>query len=972
MLQGILADQVVEMNTYPHFGDLLYQQLARIDRTPAWLAKRLGVNGGTVSRWLNDGARPGSPETIVRVADILGISSQVGRLLTAAGYGYQAAAQEGEAAPKDLEVFPPDPVARHNLPMPTTPFVGRQAEVEELLRLFGDPAVRLLTILAPGGMGKTRLALEVAARQCGKYRHGVYFVPPLAQGEADDLPVFIAAAVSYQLQSDARSPKQQLFDYLHGKEILLVLDSFEHLLPAAEFLHELLQTAPHIRLLVTSRERLKLSSETVFRLDGMDTPAQDVETAAGSSAAQLFLQGAARLRPAYMPTSEDWPAITKICRITQGMPLAILLAAAWIETLSPQEIAEEIGASIDFLAADLRDLPAYQRSISAILTQTWEQLTDSERAVLPFLSLFRGGFTRQAAQVVSGASLATLSALTDKALLWRDASGRYAIHELLGQYAEERLVASGCAGAARDAHCVYYMTLLSDNQARLKGQWQVAVFEELDRERENIHAAWRYALEQAQVSRLAQAMGVLFRYYEVRGYYHEGDLACQAMAALLTSSMQSVEPAQNSASSQNSNDEYQLLARLLTWRSAFNRRQGRAEIARQFCQQSLALLDRLSEDGQDTRADRAAALLLMGDLMWYADVEAAHGFLQESLALCRSTGDQWATAAVLRELGRVAFVSGLYEEAQRYAQESVTLRRNIDDQMGLPSSLALLNWVASAQGHLEQAERYAQEHYRTSRQSGNRTMLAQSFFNLGIPLLHNGRFADALATFEKSWTITQKLGDRHHLNSLNMSRSRARLHLGQYAEAGDLAQLALLTADEMGLISHRGGALTRLAEVRIVEGAYQEAEELLIESSAIFEEIGQPFHMVPVYSAYGYIAYHTGNFTLAQRSLSQLRHFAVEKHDFYAATYLPPLAAMLVSAHQKGSQSLERSLALYSAALRSPFVANSRWYADVAGHLITAKTTTLPHDIAQAARQRGRKWKIEEIIADIEQLVGHS
>ena len=313
-----------------------------------------------------------------------------------------------------VEISPSFPISppRHNLPTQTTPFIGQERELMDLSRLLNDPATRLVTILAPGGMGKTRLALEAAKNHLELGQDRVCFVDLATLTIAEDIVPTIADAAGYPFQQDERSPERQLLDYFREKQMLLVLDNFEHLLEGGGLVNKILQAAPKLKVLATSRERLQLSGETVFALDGMEFPdLETTEDALNYNGVKLFLQSAQRVRPDSALVADDLTHVARICRLVHGMPLGILLAAAWIDLLLPQEIAAEIGQSLDFLESELRDVPDRQHSIRAVFEYSWGQLSEAERNVLMQLSVFRGGFTREAAQSVAQASLRSLSVL---------------------------------------------------------------------------------------------------------------------------------------------------------------------------------------------------------------------------------------------------------------------------------------------------------------------------------------------------------------------------------------------------------------------------------------------------------------------------------------------------------------------------------------------------------------------------------
>jgi non-specific serine/threonine protein kinase len=371
---------------------------------------------------------------------------------------------------------------KHNLPAQTTPFVGREHELQHIANVFTNPDIRLLTIIGQGGMGKTRLMLEVAHRLMREndllseappfYADGVFFVELAALSAPENIITAIADAMSFQFQPDERSPKQQLLDFLRPKQVGLMLDNFEHLLAGAGIVHEILQAAPHVRITVTSRERLNLSGETLLHLEGMDFPDWETpEDALEYSAVKLFLQGATRANSAFTLKADDLVYVARICRQAEGLPLAIILAASWLPMLSISEIAVEMRQSLDFLQTELRDIPSRQRSMRAVFDYSWNLLNLNEQQIFTRLAVFSGSFTREAAEAVTGAHLRVLMSLTNKSLLRRHAeSGRYEIHELLRQYAEAYLQAAGETEMARNHHSIYYAKWLYQTNPMLTGQ----------------------------------------------------------------------------------------------------------------------------------------------------------------------------------------------------------------------------------------------------------------------------------------------------------------------------------------------------------------------------------------------------------------------------------------------------------------------------------------------------------------------
>jgi DNA-binding SARP family transcriptional activator/predicted ATPase len=404
---------------------------------------------------------------------------------------------------------------RHNLPHPLTPFVGRQREIAELSSLSQNPAHRLITMLGSGGVGKTVLAVEVARRQTGEFADGVWFVS-LAPLQADsDIAPAIAKALDIQL-SQPDHLEVQLIRYLRDHSMLLVLDNFEQVLSGAEFVATMLREAPQLRLLITSREALGLLSETPYYLGGLDVPEALSEVPPHqNSAVQLFIQTAQRAQHRFVPDRQELMDIGAICRTVQGMPLAIILAASWANLLAPADILREIGQSYDFLEANSVDLPERLRSIRRVFTSVWNRLTSTERHVCAALSVFRGGFTRTAAQHVAGATLPILKILVNKSLLQHDPyTLRYDMHELLRQYAGEQLDVE--RETVEQQHANYHLALVEQAEHHLFATDQIIWYRRIEDDYPNVLAAQQWFLERGQVEPALRMSGALGLFWQVR------------------------------------------------------------------------------------------------------------------------------------------------------------------------------------------------------------------------------------------------------------------------------------------------------------------------------------------------------------------------------------------------------------------------------------------------------------------------
>lgn len=431
---------------------------------------------------------------------------------------------------------------RHNLPVQTMPFVGRREELARLSSWLDDPECRLVTLLGPGGIGKTRLALEAAQSRLDSFRDGVRFVPLAALEQPEErqgvnpIVAALVEALTLSLRGDA-PVWEQLLAFLETRELLLVLDNVEPMLRHIDVVDAILRRAPRVKILVTSLERLNLQEEWLFFLRGMQVPEEDVPVGelGEYDAVQLFARRAKQVQPDFDLAAEA-SCVKGICQQVGGMPLAIELAAAWMRLMGCPAIAAEIAKDLDFLAGELRDVPPRHRSLRAVFDHSWLLLSEPEQAVMRQLAVFRGGFEREAAEAVTGASLTLLAALVDKSLLQACSGGRYQMHPLLQQYAETRLrqVPTECE-QARDRHCHLYLDLLRQQDAPMKSsgfrEAQQAIRADLD----NVRAAWRWALEREAIEQLRPALLSLFFFYSDAGWYLEGEESFRQLVVRLRS-----------------------------------------------------------------------------------------------------------------------------------------------------------------------------------------------------------------------------------------------------------------------------------------------------------------------------------------------------------------------------------------------------------------------------------------------------
>ena len=622
---------------------------------------------------------------------------------------------------------------RHNLPAATTPFIGRESEMAELAELIQTDTTRLITILAPGGMGKTWFALETARRFVeGRYTlfpNGIFFIPLAQLDNPNNIVTTIAEQLGIQFYG-TNEPKQQLLNYFRDKQILLVLDNFEHLLSGANLISEILETAPQVEIIVTSREKLNLHEETVFSLGGLHFPDWETpEDALKYTAVQLFMQSAKQARSDFVLHESDLDYLARICRLVQGMPLGLVLAAAWVEMLSLREIAEEINHSLDFLETDTRNLPDRQKSIRAVFEYSWKRLSEEQRSSFMKLAVFRGGFTRRAAQHITGTNIRTLQILLSKSLVMRVSKERYEIHELLRQYAEEELEQTGEVESTRDAHCHYYLQALAEREADIKGRRQIEALEEINADFENVRAAWNCAVTNSNLDMLNHIQEVFYWYCFLAEHIRDGEeLLNHALKQLASQTNWNTHPLKSRISTR--------LKLLRRWRIGYfeNPADNRIQI-----------LDNLEIAHQnDDLFETAINTLALGEIARALnDFHAALKLFETSADYFAQLNDKFYRAWALHFAATMVRYIGDYEQLNVLHKEALSLRQTIGDEIGVAYSLINLGLENIVGGHYLEGEKYARESLLHSESIGQKIGIALGYYGLAEIKFFEGKFDEA-------------------------------------------------------------------------------------------------------------------------------------------------------------------------------------------------------------------------------------
>jgi predicted ATPase/DNA-binding SARP family transcriptional activator len=752
------------------------------------------------------------------------------------GQAAQPAAPAAAPAPVEAAV----PRALPALPVEATPFVGRDKELAEIAALLEQPDCRLLTLTGPGGAGKTRLAIQAAyrARQAalangGGFADGVVFVPLAPVREPVHIVPAIAEAVGFKFfgrpeAEDPEWPRHQLLDYLREKRMLLVLDNFEHLLPGTALLTDLLEADRQVKLLVTSRERFNLREEWVLAVPGMSFPRGNGATPDGPapadveaySALQLFVQTARKVSADFRLQEEDRPHAVRICQLVEGLPLGLELAAAWTKTLTLREIALEIERSLDFLTSPLRNVAKRHHSLRAVFDYSWALLTPHEQAIFQRLSVFQGGFDREAAAAVAGAGLPALAALVDKSLLYRLPTGRYLLHQALRQFAAEQLAqAPDEPQATQSRHSAYFGRFVRDRMTALKGWGQKAALDQMSREIENLRAGFAFAAAHGAPAQVDDYLDGMYFFFEIRSRMMEGEeLLRQVMAVT----------APRAASS----DEWAgLLARMRGWRGWFCWRTARPGDAFEEGRLALAELRRLNDRAALAQVHLVAPLV---------SLEEAEAVFAASMAYFQETNDQWGIAQVMLRLGWLARERGNYPEARRIFNESLALRRAIGDSWSEASLLIDLGELVHHVGEYAEARGHYEASLKIARELGDRYNESLCLDYSGYVARRMGDFAEARRRHLASLDISRQLGDQLGVAGSLDNLGVLSLDEGNVAEAARLFSEGLALRRSSGLQGGLGYSLEHMAQIAGLQGKWHEAEAHLHELADILHATNTP------------------------------------------------------------------------------------------------------------------------------------
>jgi len=637
---------------------------------------------------------------------------------------------------RTLDIIP------NNLPVQLTSFIGRETEIRNLSELLGRDQVRLVTLTGAGGIGKTRLSIQVAAEQFERFPDGVWFVPLASLTDPEYVITEIASVLSIQLQPKV-DPKKQVIDYLSQKRLLLVLDNFEHLPEATSLVNDLLRGASSLRCIVTSRELLQISGEQTFAVPPLSSPEEDagIEILSQYESVRLFIERAQEVKPDFKLTAKNAAAIAAICHCLNGIPLAIELAAARVRGMTGQQIYERLERQFDLLSTRRRDVPQRHRTLRNAIDWSYELLEEDEQQLFAQLSVFSGGFFLEAAEEICDVPdvFELLFSLQDKSLLTVSEvleQTRYGMLEPLREYAKEKL---GADVQLRQKHAKYYLSVAQDLEQKLDGAEQSLALSSMALELDNFRATMDFALQQGEWKLLSELGLALSWFFFIRGFWSEGiQRLRQAEGAL------------------RSIGDKALLARSLYGLGRLYLFQGDYETARNLNMESLQIKREIGD-----KRGIANSLNHLGIITHQQGLyDEARQLYTESLKIKREIGDKQGIANSLNNLGLIAMSQGAYDEARQLYQESLKIKREIGDKRGIANSLGNLGNIALDQRIYDEAKQLHTESLKIHREIGNKQGIADSLNNLGSIAHQQGVYNEARHLFTESLKIRKGLGDK--------------------------------------------------------------------------------------------------------------------------------------------------------------------------------------------------------------------
>jgi predicted ATPase/DNA-binding CsgD family transcriptional regulator len=703
------------------------------------------------------------------------------------------------------------------LPLPLTPFVGREQEVTTVCALCSRPEIRLVTLTGTGGVGKTRLALEVAAAVNGDFADGTCFAALAALTDPELVIPTIAQALGVREQAH-QSLRDSLKDSLRQRHLLLLLDNFEQLVSAAPIVAELLAAAPRLQVLVTSRTALHLSGEHEFVVpplampDLQNLPPPDRLLQYG--AIRLFVARAQAVHSAFALTGENAPAVAAICQQLDGLPLAIELAAGRSKLFSPQALLPRLKSRLKLLVGGARDKPLHQQTLRGTIAWSYDLLEEAEKTLFRRLAVFVGGCTLEAAEALCNAHadleidvLEAVTGLVDKSLLRQetqiDGEPRVLLLETIREFALERLETSGEAEAVRRRHATFFLQLAEVAEPKLRSAEQATWRKRLEVEQDNLRAALRWTLESQEAEMGLWLAGALLAFWRASNQDHEGRSWLEQVLA---------QPGAKARTAAR--------AKALLAAGTMTTFQGDLPEATRLLEESIAIGREVGEAGKRNLAHALKSLASVAVLQGHLDV--ARGLARESLRLFQEVGEAWGTAMALYYLGKATGELGDPVAARTLLEESASLFRVAGDRQRLAGPLNALGLVALRQGDVASARAHFEKALSIAQETGEEQYIAEALAHLGAIALREGNARQAAALYQQSLALVWVRGYRENIAEDLAGLADVASLLGQPERAARLFGAAEVLREVSGI---ELPALRRVEYDRTVEGIRTHLDE---------------------------------------------------------------------------------------------------------------------------------------------------
>jgi len=829
-----------------------------------------------------------------------------------------------------------------NLPVQTTPFIGRTEEIEEICRLLHDPDCWLLTLTGMGGIGKTRLANQIGQEIRAVFPDGVYFVPLEGMKTISALAPKIAETIGLSFHPQEGSLDTQINSFLRGKSLLIIFDNFEEFVSKAAILHPIREAAAGVKFLVTSRERLQISGEWVYEVQGLDYPESDIakfQEGLRYPAIELFIQSARRISGHFQIDEGNYREIVSITQFVEGLPLGLEMAASWANLLSPKEIMVEIRTNLDFLETQFQDTPVRQCRMRAVLDYSWKRLNRKDQLALARLSVFQAGFTREAAEKVAGVSLVDLKKYIDRSFIRQKEPREYHIHELMRQYALEKLCQSlKNYKNTRDRHASYYCAALSSWGNGLKGPDQVELLPVIQRESNNIQAAWVWATQERQIEQIKIGLEGLCYFYLRSLRNQEGLQACQLGLVALEETKVESRP--------------ELRANLLAWKSIFCLNLDEHEMARASIDFALELMTEFGVEQKDFALLQARTLMAKAIIENYlGNRESAVEYYDRAFGVYRQLQDfSGFSYLMLRALDTSGVTS---EKIYQYLSEAIQFKRKSGDFFNTAYLLYMYCMIVAYHlGQPVQATALMQESCKIFEKLGDPFSKEMSLVAADPILNINGRYNELLEIREKKLAYARERGDRQTTGIYLAEIGETLGHLGHYPAAENHFKEALIQIKE-GISYQYAYRLCGFGEVLL-------AQDQISESYAVFQEsfagmkIGEKWGQGKALSGLSMAAFKLGKQEKAWEFILQALQYHHMGHTHYFTHFSLAVYACLLSLTSNPLSGIE----IYSMLEQQNFVRRSRWFNDLYRTQIYASAFEKNRDEIKQAEAIGKEMDL--------------